>query len=68
MKLTAAQRNRLPDSAFALSGRRYPIENKAHAKSALAYSSRFATPGQKAEIRRKVHERFPSIKEKRMKA
>ncbi len=36
-KLTTAQRNKLPASKFALpSERKYPVENKAHARNALA--------------------------------
>lgn len=34
MALTARQRNKLPNSAFALSGRRYPVPTKAQAKRA----------------------------------
>lgn len=34
-KLTTKQRNELPDSAFALPGRRYPIIDKNHARAAL---------------------------------
>lgn len=29
-KLSTAERNALPDSAFALPGRRFPIQDKAH--------------------------------------
>lgn len=38
-KLTAAQRNALPDEAFALPGRRYPIPDATHARDALARAS-----------------------------
>ena len=38
-KLTAAQRNTLPDEAFALPGRRYPIPDATHARDALARAS-----------------------------
>lgn len=34
--LTTAQRNKLPDSAFALPGRRYPIVDHDHAVAAKA--------------------------------
>lgn len=60
-KLTARGRNRLPGSAFALPGRRYPIENRAHARNALARVSQFGTPAQKAKVRAAVHRRFPGI-------
>jgi hypothetical protein len=35
-KLTTATRKKLPKSAFALPGGRYPIEDKAHARDAKA--------------------------------
>jgi hypothetical protein len=61
VKLTAHARKALPLSAFALSGRREPIEDKPHARAAL---SRSAHKGGKTEatVRRKVHARYPGIK------
>lgn len=38
-RLTAAERDALPDSAFALPGRRYPIPDETHARDALARAS-----------------------------
>ena len=38
-RLTAAERDALPDSAFALPGRRYPIPDDTHARDALARAS-----------------------------
>ncbi|QBL94161.1 hypothetical protein KSAC_19550 [Komagataeibacter saccharivorans] len=38
-RLTAAERDALPDSAFALPGRRYPIPDAPHARDALARAS-----------------------------
>lgn len=35
-KLTSDERKALPDSAFALPGRRYPIPDAAHARNAIA--------------------------------
>ena len=35
-KLTKSQRDKLPDSAFALPGRRYPIPDADHARNARA--------------------------------
>ena len=35
-KLTPAERKALPDSAFALPGRRYPIHDATHARNAIA--------------------------------
>lgn len=38
-RLTTEERNALPDEAFALPGRRYPIPNATHARDALARAS-----------------------------
>jgi hypothetical protein len=38
-KLTTAERKKLPASDFALPGRRYPVEDKAHARDAKARAS-----------------------------
>ena len=62
-KLTTAVRKRLPGGAFALPGRRYPIEDEAHARDAISRVSQDGTTAEKATVRRKVHERFPGIKQ-----
>ena len=59
--LTAAQRKRIPASKFALSGRRYPIHNKAHARNALARVSQYGTPSEKKRVSSAVHRMYPSI-------
>ncbi len=48
-KLTAASRNALPTSTFALPARRYPIEDANHARNALARVAQHGTP---ASLRR----------------
>jgi len=60
-KLTTKKREKIPTKAFALKGRRYPIEDKAHARNALARVSQHGTPSEKAEVRRKVHGKYPGI-------
>lgn len=60
-KLTTAGRNRLPGSTFALSGRRYPINDPNHARNALARVAQHGTPAEEATVRRKVHAKYPSI-------
>ncbi|NHN84867.1 hypothetical protein GOB93_09465 [Acetobacter musti] len=45
-KLSTEERNALPDSAFALPGRRYPIPDKTHARDALARASEFHHRGE----------------------
>lgn len=44
-RLTAAQRNALPDSAFAGPNRTYPVEDKAHAIAAKRLSGRGVKAG-----------------------
>ena len=65
MKLSAHARKNLPLKAFALAGRRYPIEDKNHARNALARVSQHGSAKEKAIVRRKVHAKFPSIGQKR---
>ncbi len=60
-KLSYKKRKKLPGKAFALKGRRYPIEDKAHARNALARVSQHGTAQEKAEVWRKVHAKFPGI-------
>lgn len=42
-RLTTAQRNALPDSAFAGPNRTYPVNNASHARNAKARASQFAS-------------------------
>jgi hypothetical protein len=58
MKLDAAARNALPNSAFALPGRHYPIEDPGHAKIAVTDAERVGSPEQIGIIKRKVKEKY----------
>jgi hypothetical protein len=60
-KLTPQTRNAIPGKEFALPGRRYPIEDKAHARNALSRVSGNGTPAEKATVRAKVHAKYPGI-------
>ena len=60
-KLTTKARKAIPTKNFALPGRRYPINDPAHARNALARAAQNATPAEQATIRRKVHAKYPSI-------
>lgn len=60
-RLTSSRRKALPGADFALPGRRYPIEDPNHARNALARVSQHGTPAEKATVRKKVHQKFPSI-------
>lgn len=61
--LTSASRDKIKNKNFALPGRKYPIENKEHAADALARVSQFGTPEEKAEVRKKVYEKYPELAE-----
>lgn len=73
-KLTSSARKSLPKSDFALPGKRsasggkggYPIPDKNHARNALARVSEFGSSKQKAEVRAKVHAKYPGIGKSRM--
>jgi hypothetical protein len=60
-KLTLKNRNKISNSNFALPGRRYPIEDKAHARNAKSRVSQFGTPSEKARVNAAVARKFPSI-------
>jgi hypothetical protein len=60
-KLTAKTRNALPAKDFAGPDRSFPINDKNHARNAMARASQFH-PELKAKIRAKVHRKFPDIK------
>lgn len=60
-ELTTKTRNALPDSAFALPGRRYPIADINHARNALARVAANGTPEEKARVRAAVARRYPQI-------
>jgi len=56
-ELTARMRNRLPDSAFALPGRRYPVHDPAHCRAALQMVARFGSSDEKRRVRLAVAQR-----------
>ncbi len=64
-KLTAKGRKHIAPKNFALGGGRYPIEDASHARNALARVAQHGTPAQKAEVRAKVHAKFPGIGDKK---
>lgn len=39
----------------------YPIEDKAHARNALARVAQHGSPAQQAKVRAKVHAKFPDV-------
>jgi hypothetical protein len=60
-KLTSKERSSLPKKDFALGGGRYPVEDASHARNALARVAQHGTPAEKAEVRAKVHKKYPGI-------
>ena len=72
MPLSEAQRKALPSKDFALPGKgkgpegkgagSYPIEDKKHARNALSRVSQHGSSEEKAEVRRAVKRKYPSIK------
>ena len=63
--LTTETRKKLPDSTFALPGRRYPIPDASHARNALSRVSENGTPEEKATVRAAVARKFKGIAQKR---
>jgi|HubBroStandDraft_4_1064222.scaffolds.fasta_scaffold00046_30 hypothetical protein len=57
-KLTAKVRNAIPSSEFAGPDRSYPIEDKSHARNALARASGKSVEGR---VRAAVKRKYPSI-------
>lgn len=61
-RLSYADRQALPKKDFAEpSKRKYPIENKAHARNALARVSQYGTTKEKRQVRAAVHKKYPEI-------
>lgn len=64
-KLNAKKRNALPKKSFAEPGKRkYPINDKNHARNALSRVSANGSPAEKAKVRAAVHKKFPGIGKK----
>jgi hypothetical protein len=72
-KLTYGERKAMPRGEFALPSKRkggkggYPIEDKAHARNALARVAQHGSSAEKATVRAKVHRKFPGIGKKSFK-
>lgn len=59
--LTAQRRNDLPNSAFALPGRRYPIDTPERARAALSRIMQFGSPDEQRRVRAAVRRRYPDM-------
>lgn len=61
-KLTSKQRNALPKGDFALkSERAYPVNDKSHARNALARVSQHGSQADKKTVRAAVKRKYPGI-------
>lgn len=60
-KLSSSARKKLPKSEFAVPGRKYPIDTANRGRNALSRVAQNGTPKEKAEVRAKVHAKFPGI-------
>lgn len=59
--LTTKRRKALPNSAFALPGRRYPIDTPARARAALSRVVQFGSPAEIRQVRAAVKRRYPNM-------
>lgn len=65
-KLTSKGRKRIKRSNFAIpSKRKYPIHDKAHARNALSRVAQHGSAKEKAQVRRAVKRKYPSIGKKK---
>lgn len=61
-KLTTKKRNHLSSSEFAEpEKRKYPVQDRSHAKNALARVAQHGTASEKAKVRKKVSAKYPGI-------
>ena len=64
-RLTAEERNNLPDQDFAIPERReYPIHNRAHAIDALSRVSADGSDDDKRRVAIAVNKRYPTMRTK----
>lgn len=59
--LSAKARKALPAKSFSLPGRRYPINDAAHAQNALARVAQNGTPAEQARVKAAVRKKYPSM-------
>lgn len=62
-KLDASARAHISSKNFAGPDRSYPIEDASHARNALARVSQHGSPELKAQVRSKVHAKYPGIEQ-----
>jgi hypothetical protein len=62
-KLDTSARAHISEKNFAGPDRSYPIEDASHARNALARVSQHGSPELKAQVRAKVHAKYPGIEQ-----
>lgn len=62
-KLSSSDRAHIAHKNFAGPDRSYPIEDASHARNALARVSQHGSPELKAQVRAKVHAKYPGIEQ-----
>lgn len=62
-KLTTNARKHIATKNFAGPDRSYPIQDASHARNALARVSQHGSPELKAQVRAKVHSKYPGIEQ-----
>jgi hypothetical protein len=63
-KLSYKEKKALPKGEFVFpKEKKYPIEDKAHARNALSRVSASGTPEEKKKVRAAVHRKYPNIGE-----
>ncbi len=61
-RLTSKGRKSLGSGQFAEPGKRkYPIENKSHARNALSRVSQYGSASEKKQVRGAVHRKYPGM-------
>lgn len=64
-KLSASKRSSLPKGDFALGGKRYPINDLAHARNALSRVSQHGNASEQKRVRAAVYAKFPGLKKRK---
>jgi hypothetical protein len=63
-ELSDKDRKKLKDGDFAEPDqRKYPIEDEAHARNALARVAQHGSEAEQREVRKRVEERYPDLKQ-----
>jgi hypothetical protein len=59
---TIKRRSRMPKSSFAIpSKRKYPVQDVAHARNALARVMQRGTPSERRQVKAAVKRRYPAL-------